>query len=590
MPRWRALTCASIGFLTFFAGSPAHAYASTSVSHDQLMQAKGADFGGPNAAPDLISESDTPVTGDGSGGGGVGNAGQPHHGIQVNDPALDNIQDFPGSAPNARPYELSIQSETSAASFGNNVLVGYNSSANQPLVLNPNGTRSFVHRFLSGYSVSHDAGRSWASGFIAPEPGSPFTSGDPSVGVDRAGSFYYASLSATKTGQSDIIVGKSTDGGDSFHPAVEVAKDPGSDKEWLAVGRDVALAGQDNLYVTWTSFNSTGSTLVFSKSTDGGQTWSAARTLFAPVDTGVMSSFIQFSNPVVDQSSGRLYIPFMHFSNGDVDTFRVLVSDDSGLTFRFLAFNVPGAVDPFAFPLVQPGTITDCGVNGGARLALTQGADDGFGASTGLPSFVHETRLVAQPMATAQNGRFFIAFNASTSPFFGDPSSGSEIKLLYSPNGGGSWQLSTVAGASAAEPRHVHPAVAVSRDGGQVTVAYYAQGANTKLRTELKTAQVGAGGVSFGDGTTHLSTWFDLIPSNIPVAQGPGIPAHFTTNYDRTIRPCYDIGEYMAATNLGDGVIAAWGDNRNPWTSPPDSPAAGTHPQPDVFAKTANSD
>jgi len=80
------------------------------------------------------------------------------------------------------------------------------------------------------------------------------------------------------------------------------------------------------------------------------------------------------------------------------------------------------------------------------------------------------------------------------------------------------------------------------------------------------------------------------VPSNIPVAQGPGIPAHFTTNYDRTIRPCYDIGEYMAATNLGDGVIAAWGDNRNPWTSPPDSPAAGTHPQPDVFAKTANSD
>lgn len=42
--------------------------------------------------------------------------------------------------------------------------------------------------------------------------------------------------------------------------------------------------------------------------------------------------------------------------------------------------------------------------------------------------------------------------------------------------------------------------------------------------------------------------------------------------------------------HLGDAVIAAWGDNRNPWTSPPDSLAAGTHPQPDVFAKTVISD
>jgi hypothetical protein len=81
---------------------------------------------------------------------------------------------------------------------------------------------------------------------------------------------------------------------------------------------------------------------------------------------------------------------------------------------------------------------------------------------------------------------------------------------------------------------------------------------------------------------------FDLIPSNIPV---PALGPHFTTNYDRTIRPCYNIGEYMTATRSGDETaVFAWGDNRNSWTSPAGSPAAGTHSQPDVFSATVNTD
>jgi hypothetical protein len=67
--------------------------------------------------------------------------------------------------------------------------------------------------------------------------------------------------------------------------------------------------------------------------------------------------------------------------------------------------------------------------------------------------------------------------------------------------------------------------------------------------------------------------------------------AHFTTNYDRTIRPCYNIGEYMTAASTGDDrTLFAWGDDRNQWTSPPASPAAGTHSQPDVFATRAHTE
>jgi hypothetical protein len=77
------------------------------------------------------------------------------------------------------------------------------------------------------------------------------------------------------------------------------------------------------------------------------------------------------------------------------------------------------------------------------------------------------------------------------------------------------------------------------------------------------------------------TTDFDMTPSNIPIPQA-GNP-FLTTNFDRIIRPCYNIGEYMSTLFRGDSVQAAWGDNRNTWTSPPDSPAAGVHAQPDVF-------
>ncbi|HKN49537.1 MAG TPA: sialidase family protein, partial [Actinomycetota bacterium] len=204
--------------------------------------------------------------------------------VQVNDPALDHLQTFPGTA----PFEFSTQSETSIAAFGNNILIGYNSSADQPVVRTDRGL-VFAHIHVSGFSVSHDGGRTWTSGFVPPVPGSPFTFGDPSVGVDRAGHFYYASLGSDADAPAftaAVIINTSTDGGATFAPATVVARDDGSDKPWLAVGRDPVDRRYDNLYATWTSFQGNRSELRFARSTDGGATWSPQKTVFAPVDTG----------------------------------------------------------------------------------------------------------------------------------------------------------------------------------------------------------------------------------------------------------------------------------------------------------------
>ena len=563
------------------------------ASADDTLQAAimEAKFMSDSGAPDLAAEQDTPIAGDAD---PIAAARAFHgngRGVQVNDPALDHINFFPNALPQPqRPYEFAVQSETTIASFGRNVVVGFNNSADQPVFLTPQNRVSFTHRFLSGVGVSHDGGRTFTETSLPPTPGSIVTFGDPALAVDRSGNFFYASLGADANFNPQVFVGKSTDGGTTFAPGVTVALDNGVDKEWIAAGPDPTSPSRDNVYVTWTSFGTGRSDLMLGRSTDGGQTWTTSN-IFAPVNANGLRSFIQFSNPVVDRSTGTLYVPFLNAGAADADFFRVLASNDGGLTFHLLNFNVPGAPDPQAFPNVTPGTIVDCGSPGGGfRLVLHSGPNLG-GGRLGLPRFQHATRLVSQPSFAATNGNLFIAYNASNSAIVGDPNSTSDIRLLVSHDAGASWSSPiTVAAASANNPQHVHPAISVSSEGEQVSIGYYTQLSSGQLQVDAVRGEIGSedGVATLEDRSVrHLSPTFDLTPSMNP---NPAFGTFATTNFDRTIVACYDIGEYMGATRSDESTLFTWGDNRNSWTSPPQSPAAGTHSQPDVFAKRVGED
>jgi hypothetical protein len=526
---------------------------------------------------------------------GHGNAGHRTHdagddeddvrNTQVNDPALDHITTFDPAVVVTRPFEFSTQSETSAVSDGRHIVVGYNTSAGAEVQFFPGLGLAFTKLLFSGVSTSHDGGRTWTRGFVpSVSPDVPFTFGDPALATDRRGNIFYASLGTDSTGDhAGIIVNKSSDHGSTFGPATVVAVDDGSDKEWMAIGPDPTAPSRDNIYITWTSFvddangNTIGSELWLARSIDGGRTF-ASRRLFAPVDDGVQSAFIQFSNPVVDSTTGRLYIPFLHFGNTDADNVRVLASDDGGVTFRRLAFNVAGAVDAFAFPNVTPGILNDC-TGGGVRNALVAGVDQG-GGRFGLPRFAQATRLITQPHAAAVRDTFAFVVNSSTSPFLG-VGTGSEINAVISRDGGITWTTTTVAASSLADPQHVHPAIDLSSDAKRLTVSYYVQQLNSQLRTDVAVLKLNGGRVRLRHAGPLSSTAFDLTPSNVlrtPTA---------TTNYDRVVQPCYDIGEYQTlAHSRGEDerVFAAWGDNRKTWLSPAGSPAAGLHAQPDVFS------
>jgi hypothetical protein len=132
---------------------------------------------------------------------------------------------------------------------------------------------------------SHDGGRTWTGNKLKSSYG---VWGDPVILADYEGNFYYFHLS-DPTGRNwsseeildRIVCQKSTDGGKTWSNGsyMGFAHPKDQDKEWAAVD---PISNQ--LYVTWTQFDKYGSknfpedqsNILFSTSTDGGETWSEA--------------------------------------------------------------------------------------------------------------------------------------------------------------------------------------------------------------------------------------------------------------------------------------------------------------------------
>jgi hypothetical protein len=521
----------------------------------------------------------------------------------VNDPNFDNIQIFP----NTRPFVHSTESETAIVKAKGNLIAAYNSSANIIVAPNPSGPGLvFVRVLIGAYSLSKDEGKTWTSAFFPPVPGSDFTFGDPALAVAPDGSVYFSQLGADADGNSTVQVNKSTDGGETWSPGIVVAIDPGSDKEWIAVGPDGVV------YVTWSSFQNDGSVqLRLGISRDGGNTW-ASRTIFAPgtnPNPKLPQNAIQFTQPTVDQVSNRLYIPFLHFSGSNQDFIRILASDDEGAHFRFLNFNIAGAPSTSLLPITTPGDLTECGVflptsqepflgaptaNApppppfipNVRQTIHSGRAFG-GSFTGLPRWRNASRMITQPAFFAHAGKFYLAWNNSNSNVLGDSNVGSKILFIRSTDAGKTWSKQIqVNPTERANLFHVLPSLTVEQETGDtdIHIAYYTQHTDAKVDVDLASSH--DGGKTFPASAVRriTSTRFGLPPTNIPV---PSSANPFdTTNYDRVIAQCYALGEYLAVRSVQQQIYTLWGDDRRLITQPVSKfdPISGqTHPQEDVF-------
>lgn len=153
------------------------------------------------------------------------------------------------------------------------------------IAINPVDTSNLVAGAnIRYYYYSTDGGYTWTQGNLTSPLG---VWGDPCVVFDANGNCYFGHLSNPSSGGywiDRIVVQKSTNKGINWSSGVGIGYNPPSrnqDKEWLAVDWTNSLY-RNNIYCAWTEFDSYGSTnpndssrILFSRSTDGGLTWSA---------------------------------------------------------------------------------------------------------------------------------------------------------------------------------------------------------------------------------------------------------------------------------------------------------------------------
>jgi len=175
-------------------------------------------------------------------------------------------------------FFLILAVKTSLAQFPN-ILISNIATANEPSIfVNPKNTNQIVAAAnLNSVYISQDAGYTWQRIVMSSNFG---VWGDPCIVADTSGKFYYFHLSNTNgtNGWIDRIVCQRLDnisgawtGGVGF--GLNGTKD--QDKEWI-----ICNHLNNELYATWTQFDSYGSTnasdsshILFSKSVDEGNSW-----------------------------------------------------------------------------------------------------------------------------------------------------------------------------------------------------------------------------------------------------------------------------------------------------------------------------
>ena len=227
--------------------------------------------------------------------------------VLVNDPAAD------GTAQNT-------QSETTLAVLGGTVVVGFNDSGSFL-----NGLPQFT-----GFSRSTDGGASFTDGGSLPVS-TDGDAGDPVLAYDGAvrGRLYFSTLSFNGTG---IPIFRSDDGGATWQAPVNAfpGQPTGDflDKEWIAVDNN-AGPGAGNLYAVTRDFGPIGSPsngIWFTRTTDGGDT-------FAPAIQIASAGFSNVQGPFVtvgpDHNVYVAYFDQRTFPN----SLKLRVSTDQGATF-----------------------------------------------------------------------------------------------------------------------------------------------------------------------------------------------------------------------------------------------------------------
>ncbi len=436
--------------------------------------------------------------------------------VLVNDPSVDRGNN-------------TTQSETTVARHGDVVVIGFNDSG------------EFTRRnSMTGYAYSLDGGATFTdAGVLEPAKGGR-NLGDAALAVDRDGNFYFATLALDSRARSYVGVAKSTETEDAvtFSEPVLISgldADAFQDKEFIAV--DVSEGRHDgNVYLVWTEFPLRGpSRILFSRSTDGGRTYSKAEQLSSGRE-------VQGAMPAVG-GRGELYVAWEDRSGMTGGRIRVRRSTDGGRTW---------GTEYTAATFTR---ITDRS----ATSACYRPALNGFIRVNEFPSMDVDRN----------SGDVYIAFAAD--PGRQNRGDNSDVFVVRSTDGGASWSepVNVVKGRAVKqngdETRNDNfmPVLNVALDG-QVSVFFYDRRNDSRnLKIDVYRAVSTDGGRSWVNRRVTAES-FDVPPLN--------------PNFDPLVKSCY-MGDYNDGTVDGDGFYLTWGDNRRILKAPRFSRG---RPDPDV--------
>ncbi len=194
-----------------------------------------------------------------------------------------------------------------------NIVIGTENEPNEPSIcINPKNTNEMVAGSnTENYYYSSDGGVSWTSGVLTSTYG---VWGDPVIIADTAGSFCFFHLSVPSWPQwlDRIVCQKSVNGGQTWSNGsfmgLNGSKD--QDKEWAVVD-----PSNNAIHTCWTQFDAYNSTapqdssnIMFSSSSDGGLTWSSATRINTKAGDCVdMDNTVEGAVPAVGPN-GEIYV------------------------------------------------------------------------------------------------------------------------------------------------------------------------------------------------------------------------------------------------------------------------------------------
>jgi hypothetical protein len=425
-------------------------------------------------------------------------------GTTVNPP---NPVDSPPNTPDIQvfnyPPALYWQSENS---------IGVNYASPNQLMVSTNGQIPTTPICVwQTWAFSTDGGLTWPTAMQSEAPPSTITGsfGDPVAFFDVSGRAYYVTLGATGgcgTGQGIFVV-STTNFGATWSAQTQADPTAGTNDDKEHAAADFSGTFPNNVYVAWTDFNRTGSPVVFSRSTNQGQTWSTGQVLQI---SGLRGQGVH----IAIGPNGEVYLTWAHYASTGTAEIGVgfAKSTDGGATF-----STPTIAYPISGIRTSNGTITQ--INSRAASFPYHDVDRSNGTRRGW-IYVVTPELVS--------GQADIFVRRSTD---GGTTWNSGVKVNGPDVQTGKWQFM--------------PSIAVDPVTGGITVSYYSQ---DSVGTNFMVNRYAAYSVDGGD------TWDNWVISDVRTNWAPQGTPNTNASYN---------GDYYETTAMGGIAWPLWTDRRS---------------------------